>query len=269
MRVNNIFFLLLFVLFLSGCNTPKDVAYFQGIDSLTPEQINEMSQTYSSRIYPDDMLTITVTSWDPTVVTPFNPPSFAYGTQGETTAASSAQLLTYLVDPEGYINFPVLGKVKAAGYSKSELGENLRVRIAEYAKDAIVNVQIVNFRVTILGEVSRPGALTVRNDRISILDAIGQVGDLSINAQRENILVIRDNNGQKEMGRLDITRPDIFTSPYYYLRQNDVVYVEPNSAKKKNARYSQAQQYSITVMSAIFSALSVLTSVVITIVNSK
>ena len=116
-----------------------------------------------------------------------------------------------------------------------------------------------------MGEVSRPGAISVKNDRLSILDAIGQVGDLTINANRKNVLVIRDNNGQKEFGRLDMTDPAIFTSPYYYLRQNDVVYVEPNEAKKKNARYSQAEQYSITVFTSILSAISVITTVVLAI----
>ena len=129
----------------------------------------------------------------------------------------------------------------------------------------MVNVQIANFKVTMMGEVSRPGAISVKNDRLSILDAIGQVGDLTINANRKNVLVIRDNNGQKEFGRLDMTDPAIFTSPYYYLRQNDVVYVEPNEAKKKNARYSQAEQYSITIFTSILSAISVITTVVLAI----
>jgi len=265
MRLKSLPLFLLLALFFVACSTPKDVTYFQGIEKLTPQQIEQMNQTYSSRIYEDDLLTITVTGWDPTVMTPFNPPVYAYATQGETGANSSQQLHTYLVGQDGTINFPILGQVKASGLSKSDLAENIRQEIAKYVKDPIVNVQIVNYKVTLLGEVSRPGAVTVKNDRLSILDALGQVGDLTINAERTNILVIRDNNGQKEMGRLDITQPEIFASPYYYLRQNDVVYVEPNKAKKKNARYSQAQQYNITVISSILSAISVVTSVIVAI----
>ena len=160
---------------------------------------------------------------------------------------------------------PVLGRIHVAGQTKQELSTKMQQMIEPYVKDALVNIQIVNYKVTVMGEVARPGAISVKNDRISILDAIGQVGDLTINANRTNILVIRDNNGAKEFGRLDITEPDIFTSPYYYLQQNDVVYVEPNNAKKRNARYSQAQQYSITVFSSILSAISVVTTVILAI----
>ena len=173
MKVKLVSVVALFVLLLGACSVPKDVVYFQGVDALTPEQVSKMNQAYTSKICPDDLLTITVTAWDPTVVTPFNPPVYAYATQGETTTVSSGQLRTYLV--------------------------------------------------------------------------------------------IRDNNGEKEFARLDITEPDIFTSPYYYLQQNDVVYVEPNNAKKRNARYSQAQQYSITVFSSILSAVSVITTVILAI----
>ena len=254
-----------FTLLVTACSVPKDVTYFQGVDNLTTEQLEQMSQTYSTKICPDDLLTITVTGWDPTVTTPFNPPVYAYAAQGEVSTVSSQQLRTYLVSKDGYINFPVLGKVKTAGLSKQELSADLQEKIKPYLKDPLVNVQIVNFKVTMMGEVSRPGARSVKNDRLSIVDAIGQVGDLTINANRKNVLVIRDNNGQKEFGRLDMTDPAIFTSPYYYLRQNDVVYVEPNEAKKKNARYSQAQQYSITVFSSILSAISVITTVILAI----
>ena len=134
-----------------------------------------------------------------------------------------------------------------------------------YVADALVNIQIINYKVTILGEVARPGRLTVPNERISILDALGSVGDLSINANRKNILVVRENHGKKEFARLDITRPDIFTSPYFYLQQNDLVYVEPNNAKKRNSRYSTAQQYSVTVFSSVLSAISVITTVILAI----
>lgn len=255
----------LLIFFLGACSVPKDVVYFQGIDSLTTVQKELMNQTYTTKIVPDDLLSITVTAWDPTVVTPFNPPVFAYAAQGETSVVPSQQLQTYLVDKEGDINFPVIGKVHVAGLTKQQVSAKLQELIKPYVEDALVNVQIVNYKITLMGEVSRPGAISVKNDRISILDAIGQVGDLTINANRKNILIIRDHNGEKEFARMDITRPDLFASPYYYLKQNDVVYVEPNDAKKRNARYSQAQQYSITVFSSILSAISVITTVILAI----
>lgn len=255
----------LFMWLLSACSVPKDVAYFQGIDSATAEQIEQMSQTYTARICTDDMLTITVTAWDPTVVTPFNPPAFSYGQQAEVETATNTQLQTYLVDTDGNINFPVLGKIHAEGLTKQQLRDLLQEKIRIYVADAMVNVQIINYKVTILGEVARPGRLTVPNERLSILDALGSVGDLSINANRKNILVVRDNHGKKEFARLDITQPDIFTSPYFYLQQNDLVYVEPNNAKKRNSRYSAAQQYSVTVFSSVLSAISVITTVILAI----
>ena len=254
-----------FTLLVTACSVPKDVTYFQGVDNLTTEQLEQMSQTCSTKICPDDLLTITVTGWDPTVLTPFNPPVYSFVAEGEDKIQKSDQLQTYLVYKDGTINFPILGKVQAAGFSKQELAENLRVAIDKYVKDVNVNVQIVNFKVTLMGEVTRPGTVAIKNDRVSILDVLGLVGDLTINANRKNVLVIRDKDGKKEFGRIDMTDPAIFTSPYFYLRQNDVVYVEPNKAKKKNARYSQAQQYSITVFSSILSAISVITTVILAI----
>lgn len=256
----------LFMWILSACSVPKDVVYFQGIDNATAEQIEQMSQTYTAKICTDDMLTITVTAWDPTVVTPFNPPAFSFAQEtDQVRTASNTQLQTYLVDTDGNINFPVLGKIHAEGLTKQQLRDLLQEKIRVYVADALVNIQIINYKVTILGEVARPGRLTVPNERLSILDALGSVGDLSINANRKNILVVRENHGKKEFARLDITRPDIFTSPYFYLQQNDLVYVEPNNAKKRNSRYSTAQQYSVTVFSSVLSAISVITTVILAI----
>ena len=151
------------------------------------------------------------------------------------------------------------------GLTKEQLSDKLQKDISQYIQDPLVKVQIVNYKITVMGEVNRPSTISVKNDRISILDAIGQSGDLTINANRKNILLISDINGQKEFARLDLTDPGVFASPYYYLKQNDVVYVEPNSAKKRNARYSQAQQYTITVFSSVLSAISVITTVILAI----
>jgi polysaccharide export outer membrane protein len=257
------------VFFLTSCGTPRDVLYFQGVDSLTEEQIARMEQTYTSRICPDDMLTITVTAWDPSVVTPFNPPVWAYASQGEVTVTHSEQLHTYLVDSDGNIVFPVIGKVKAAGMSKQEFAVFLQEKVSHYVKDALVNVQIVNYRVTVIGEVARPGSLTVQNERISILDAIGRLGDLTINANRKNILIIRDNNGRKEFGRVNITTPEVFSSPYFYLRQNDLVYVEPNKPKQRNYNVTQSQTFTVSIVSTLLTTVSVITTVLVALANAN
>ena len=264
MKYKNVF-LLYVALLLTSCMTPKDVTYLQGIDTLSKEQLAAMSQTYSAAICEDDLLTITVTAWDPSVVVPFNPPTYAFAQQGETSVYTTQQLQTYLVDKEGKINFPVLGRIQAAGLSKHELSLYLQEEIGKYVKDVMVNIQIVNFKISVLGEVNRPGTVSVRNDRISILDAIAQSGDLTINGNRKNILITRNYNGIPEIGRIDLTDPAVFTSPFYYLQQNDVVYVEPNDAKKRNANYSTAQQYTLTIVSTIMTGVSIIATIILAI----
>ncbi|MDR1403306.1 MAG: polysaccharide biosynthesis/export family protein [Tannerellaceae bacterium] len=249
---------------LLSCSTPRDVLYFQGLDGLTQEQRAQLNQTYASSIVANDILTISVSFWDATAILPFNPPATTRMTPGMAEVSPTEYLPTYLVDTDGAITFPLLGKIQAAGLSKQELVDSLKEKISHYIEgDVSVIVNIVNYKVTLMGEVVRPSALTVRNEKISIIDAIGQCGDLTINGNRKNILIIRDNNGVKEFGRVDLTDPAIFASPYYYLRQNDIVYVEPNSAKQKNARYSQGQQFTISIFSAVVSALSLIGTIVI------
>lgn len=267
MNVKIVPVVLCFLFLLGACSVPKNVTYFQGIDKLTPEQLEAMSQDYSTRIGADDMLTITVTGWDTKATTPFNPPTYTYSENDsdEELLVTSQNLYTYLVDKEGYIEFPLIGKVYAKGLSKKELSDKLQKEIAEYVEKPLVKVQIINFKINLVGDVNRPGQLTIKTDRISIVDAISQAGDLTINADRENILVIRDNDGQIEYGRVNLTDASVFASPYYYLKQNDVVYIEPNDAKKRNANYSQAQQYTVTVFSSILSAISVITTVIVAI----
>lgn len=251
------------VCLLFSCSTPKDVLYFQGLDSLTKEQLALMNQQYESRIALNDLLSISVSAWDPTVVTPFNPPSTFRLTPGEEELSASEYTPTYLVETDGSINFPILGKIQAAGLTKQELTDELQQKISHYVKDAKVNMHIVNYKVTFMGEIARPGSLTIKNEKISIIEAIGQMGDLTINANRTNILIMRNNNGEREYGRVDLTDPAIFASPYFYLRQNDVIYIEPNIAKQRNAGYSQGQQFSISIFSAIISALSLVTTIVL------
>ncbi|MDH6358241.1 polysaccharide biosynthesis/export family protein [Parabacteroides sp. PF5-9] len=267
MKIKLLSAVFLLTLFLGGCKVPQDITYFQGLDELSPEQLALMNKSYYSRVVPDDLLTITVTSWDANSVAPFNPPVYVTTMPGESEIQQSQQLHTYLVDKDGFINFPVLGKVRAGGLTKQELTEYLQTHISEYVSDALVNIQIVNFKVTVLGEVTKPGTIDIKNDRVSILDALGQAQDMTINGNRKNVLVIRDVDGEKEYGRLDLTQPDIFASPFYYLTQNDVVYVEPNNARKKNSTYSQADQFKITIMSSVLGAVSTITTMVILLVD--
>ena len=142
-------------------------------------------------------------------------------------------------------------------------------RISESVENPIVNIRIENFKVTVIGEVLRPGSFTVYSDRISLLDALGLAGDLTIYGDRTNVKLVRDINGEKKLVHLDLTKTNLLESPYFYLEQNDVVYVEPNDKKKKSSRYSQSEQYNLSIISTFASTLSVIMSVVMSIIAMK
>lgn len=253
-----LFPLLLFV----SCRTVHDpIAYFQDIDNWAGEAADSMN--YAPKIMPDDELSITVSGVDPNAVAVFNMPLSSYPTPGETEISMAPVLHTYLVDSRGKINFPVLGEIAVAGMTREELTDLMAGKLAAYVKEPIVTVQIRNFKVSVLGEVARPGTVRIANERLSVLDAIGMAGDLTIYGNRKNVLLIRDNGGRKEYHRFDLTSAESLRSPYYYLQQNDVLYVEPNKFRKGNARYSQNQQFNVSLASTVISAISVLASLAI------
>jgi polysaccharide export outer membrane protein len=176
-----------------------------------------------------------------------------------------SSLQPYLVGEDGYIQFPVLGRIKIGGLTKVDAIKLLESRISEHVKDPIVTIQNLNFKVSVLGEVNNPGPFFLTNERISILDALSLAGDLTIYGKRENVLLIRDNTGKKEFYYFNLASTDIFKSPYFYLQQNDVIYVEPNDARQKNANYSQSNQYNISVASTILSAVSILVALFVSL----
>ncbi|MGL5318101.1 MAG: polysaccharide biosynthesis/export family protein [Bacteroidales bacterium] len=251
------------VLVLNSCKSVKDVGYFQDIDKVEIIQSIQNSTGYSTIVQTDDLLTITVSGIDPLSVAPFNLPALSYLKPGEKEMSNSVAIQSYLVSAEGTIDFPVIGTLKVAGLSKKECVELVKEKVSQYVKNPIINIQFVNYKVSVLGEVNRPGAIVVPNERVTILDAVGLAGDLTIYGERKNVLLIRENNGQKEFHRFDLTSSELFSSPYYYLQQNDVVYVEPNAPRKKNARFSQTDQYNLSVVSTIVSVVSVVASLVI------
>lgn len=251
------------LLFLSSCRTYTDVSYFQNIDEISQQALSLEKLSYQMSIKPDDMLGIIVSGLDANSVAPFNLPAMSFLAPGEKEISVLQNLQTYLVNAEGYINFPVLGMIKVAGMTKEECVNFLQSKISKYVKDPIVNIQFLNFRVSVLGEVNNPGSFTITNDRVTILDILGQAGDLTIYGERGNVLLIRDNNGIKEFHRYDLTRSDLFASPYYYLQQNDIVYVTPNEAKQKNTKYSQQDSFNVSLFSAVVSTVSVIASLLI------
>ncbi len=252
--------ILFVVLALTSCKSKLNVTYFQDLENITSGQIASNNANYEAKIVPDDQLVIQVSGMDPAAVAMFNLPAVSFQKTGETNVASTPVLQTYLVNSQGDIEFPVLGKIHVEGMTRTQLSDYLKEKISAYAKNPLVNVKINNFKISVLGEVNSPGTKYISNERITILDAIGMSGDLGLYANRDNILVIRDNNGQKEFNRVDITSSDIMNSPYYYLQQNDVIYVEPNKAKQKNSRLSGKDQYNISIISTIVSVTSVIAS---------
>lgn len=218
---------LLLLLFISSCTSKKKFIYFQG--SMPGAEANK---NYTPTLKTDDLLSITVSSTDPDAVKPFNLPiatmfnnNMGSYSQGAPTPPG------YLIDAEGNIEFPIIGKIKVAGMTRPAAIEIIREKLKIYVKDATVIIRILNYKVTVLGEVKNPGTFTIPNERISLPEAIGIAGDLNITGLRKNVLVIRDVDGKKTEYRVDLTSKELFSSPVFYLNQNDIVYVEPNRAK--------------------------------------
>lgn len=264
-------FIVLSTLLLASCKPVKEALYFPDLatDSDLIQQIPDSIKTYESPIAPDDMLAITVTAIDPNAVAIFNLPTQNFLMPGETMMTTTPSLQTYLVDAEGYIDYPVLGRIKVGGLKRNEIAALLKEKISKYAEDPIVSVQCTNFKISILGEVTKPGNYKIDSERVTILDALGMANDITIYGNRSNVLLIREENGVRSFHRFDLTQSDIFKSPYYYLQRNDIIVVEPNKARQGYAKYSQDKQYTVSIVSTIVSAASVIASLCIALFINK
>ncbi|WP_395059683.1 polysaccharide biosynthesis/export family protein [Flavobacterium sp.] len=228
-----LYFLLgLNLLLITACADKKQIAYYQNINQFeTQASINN----FESKIQPDDLLMIVVSTPDPEAASPFNLETISVPTAiGQTVQAQRQQQL-YLVDANGLIQFPVLGEIKTGGQTKSEVIDVIKNKLKKYINDAIVNMRIVNFKVTVQGEVVKPGSFTIASERITLPEALSLAGDLTIYGKRDNIVLVREVNNKKTFNRIDITKADFINSPYYYLSQNDLLYVEPNKAKSRTS----------------------------------
>ena len=217
-------------LVFSSCGNTQKVTYFNNIeDGVIPSSVMNLEPV----VQKSDILSITVSSLNPEASIIFNTPNLSGQGNNIAGAGNIAPSSGYLVNNDGYIQFPVLGNILAAGLSKQKLKDDITKMLIDKKLliDPIVNVRYLNFRVTVLGEVARPTVVTVPNEKISILEAIGLAGDLTIYARRENVLLIREEKGSKLIKRLNLNTSEIFTSPYYYLKSNDVIYIEPNITK--------------------------------------
>ncbi len=255
-------FYLFSVAALVSCTSYKNVPYMQDVEAVN--RAVQQETPYDARIMPKDLLTITVNTSDPQASAPFN-----LTTQTPLNAASSnintttqPTLQQYLVDNNGGIDFPVLGRLKVGGLTKNEAEELIRGKLLPYLKETpIVTVRMTNYKISVIGEVNKPGTFTVSNEKVNVLEALAMAGDMTVYGIRDNVKLIReDASGKQQIIPLNLNQADIVLSPYYYLQQNDIIYVTPNKTKAKNSDIGN----STTLW---FSATSILVSIASLIVN--
>lgn len=260
----NLFFIVFAVLCmtLGSCGSSKQIAYFQNADSLNYAVSKGL---FDAKIMPKDLLTITVSTTDPKAATPFNlsVTNTLNATGYLSTGAGSLQ--TYLVDNDGFINFPVVGQLKVGGMTKRQCENYIRDKILPYmskTENPIVTVKMASFKVTVAGEVKAPGVFNVDQEKISVIEALARAGDLTIYGKRGNVLLIReDATGEKSVHRLNLNDANLINSPYYYLQQNDYLYVEPNSVQAKNSAIGSSTTIWISVVSILTSVASLVVNV--------
>jgi polysaccharide export outer membrane protein len=244
-----------FLIFLFSCKSREKLVYFQN-----HEEVESESSGFTPVLEVDDFLSVVVTSLDLETVEIFNTTSVnaPMGQNGYTQGAPAP--IGYLVDSDGNINLPVIGLFHIAGLNRKEAIIQLQDTLRIYAKDPIVQIQILNYKITVIGDVARPGTYKIPNERITILEAIGLAGDLKMTGKRQNVLVIREENGKKQEYRVDLTNGAVFSSPVYYLKQNDVVYVEPNFRALSEASFIRsASGVFISTTSLIITIITLLT----------
>lgn len=247
----------------SSCSTSKTrLPYFEDIAAIS-DGVLEGDVNYNLTIRPADELYIVVNSVNPTATAVYNLPASNPAKSSELPLMTQVQQLTYIVSPEGNIDFPMLGKIHVEGLTTEQLALQLTERISKDVVDPYVRVELINFHVNVLGEVKTPGTQDVKSQRYSVIDALAAAGDLTEYGERSNVVVVRENDGRKEYHHLNLNDSKSLESPYFYLQQNDWVYVMPNSIRQANSKYNQFNSYKISVISTIVSACSVVASLVI------
>ncbi len=240
-------------LFLVSCGPSRNLAYFSDL-----EQQAAFSDTLQreAKIQPDDLLGITISSLNPESNALFNR-GVLTPTGTNLNPAASTPNEGYLVDENGFIDFPIIGKLKLGGLTKAEAKNKIIFELKDYLKDPIVNVRFLNFKVTVIGEVNKPSTFTIPNDKINILEALGLAGDMTAFGRRENVLIIREKDGVRNTVRVNLNSKDLLSSPYFNLQQNDIVYVEPDKAKAIQATVNPRNT---TIIAATMSAIAIILS---------
>jgi polysaccharide biosynthesis/export protein len=241
----HLFLCLFSALIITSCAKREDVVYFNDA-----EKISTIVQEVTPKIQKNDKLRVSVYATDPATTAPFNQQS---------SSSNDVEGKTYLVDENGEIELPILGKVYVKGLTRVEAQKLIQDKVSIYIKNTSVTVSFVDFKITVLGEVNSPGTKSLSSEKVSIIDAIGLAGDLKINGVRNNIMVIRNIEGQVESHRVDLTSSNVFNSPVYYLAQNDVVYVEPNKSAIQNASSTRTITIAASIIGLVLSITTIIT----------
>ena len=261
MKIKSFFLLGVITLILASCSSYKQVPYLQNAAIVNT---SEPQPLYDAKIMPKDLLTITVNTTDPEAAAPFNlTVQSSINAARTTTLTQQPALQQYLVNNEGNIDFPVLGTLHIGGLTKSEAEDLIREKLKPYLRETpIVTVRMTNYKISVLGEVARPGTFTVSNEKVNVLEALAMAGDMTIWGMRNNVKLVReDATGKREIVYLDLNDADIVTSPYYYLQQNDIIYVTPNETKAKNSDIGQSTTLWLSATSILISMVNLLINV--------
>lgn len=253
-------------IFFMSCSETKRVTYLQEVESLPVEVLQQKSLLADPRIVPGDLLSISVGSDSPESVSIFNKLSSSSGTtENAMTSSSVSNNSTYLVDNKGIIDFPIIGKLNVGGMTRTEAEEFIKSKIyPQYVKKKpTVTIRVENFKIAVLGEVKTPSIYNVPNERVSVLEAVAMAGDLQLTGRRDNVLLIRfKGDGSKEVARINLNDPNLLFSPYFYLQQNDILYVEPNKSK---ARTAYTVPPMLTLSLSILSTLLGIANIIVTL----
>lgn len=247
---------LFLVMIIFSCASRKDIVYYQNIDNLSnPKE----SISYEIKIQPDDLLMIIVSAEDQETAIPFNLKTFgAVNSKQPDMLMGQQSMQLYLVDAAGCIDFPILGKLKVGGLTRTEVLKVFQEKISKYIEKPIINLRILNFKISVQGEVVLPGTYSINSERVTLIEALSMAKDLTIYGRRDNILVIREINGVKTYNRVDITKADFINSPFYYLSQNDVVYVEPNKNKINGSAVGPNTSVIISITSLLITLITLI-----------
>jgi len=250
--MKHIFLFLSIIFFLGSCATKKQIHYFQDAENLNQSNINIQ---FEPIIEANDILHISISSIDNDVVKPFQRIT---GVENNVNS-SNPGLQGYLVNSDGMIRFPVLGDVKVIGKTRAEIEKDLKARLSEYVTDVVVDVRIMNFKVTVLGEVNNPGVYSVKDERVTLPEAIGLAGDFTKDGNRNEIVVIREEDGKRKVEKIDFTQTNFFNSPFYFLKQNDVVYIEPSLKGVKKSGFLPDIPALLSLVTVVLSTVILIT----------